>query len=224
MEPGKTIGPPQPAPVRTQPGQVKIGADPSRALRPAAGIGEAAVGAGVIGDGPRVFQPFPAGAPDGIELLVGEELGVDAEVSAEFVEKDMHHFPSRLGAGARQWFAAACPFVVVGGELVHALIGQAQLSGLFQVGHGDTPAPLEVGPQAIGDDIAQRAGDLLPRDVLVGGLLVAGEELEALPAERFHHFGPEVLVGEWFAGVLFLVIGWRRGTGLSGSARPARSR
>ena len=139
----------------------------------------------LVGEGPRVFQPLPAGAPDGIELFVGQELGVDAEVAAKLVEKDMHHVASRLGAGARQWFAVACPFVVVGGEFVEAVVGQAQLSGLFEVGHRDPPAALEIGPHAIGDDIAQRAGDLLPRDVLVSGLLVAGEELEARPAERF---------------------------------------
>ncbi len=186
---------------------MEVGADPCCTLGPPAGVGEAAVRPCIVGDGPRVFQPLPTGAPDGIELLVGQELGVDAEVSAKFVEKDVHHVPSRVTAGACQWFSVASPFVVVGGEFVYTLIGQAQLSGLFQVGHGDTPTPLEVSPQAIGDDIAQRAGDLLPRDVLVSGLLVTGEELEALPPERFHHFGPEVLVGEWFSGVVFLVIG-----------------
>ena len=112
----------------------------------------------------------------------------------------MHELRAGLRFRAGQRPAERGPLGVGGGEVVDSVVGQSQLAGLLQVGHRDAPAALEVGPQPIGDDVAQRAGDLLARDGLVRGVLVFGEVLadrhraprrRAAPASR----RPERLVG-----------------------------
>ena len=87
---------------------------------------------------------------------------------------------ARLWIRAGQGLTERGPLRLVRREVIDPVVGQPQLAGLFQVGHGDAPAAFEVGPQPVGDDIAQRLGDSFARHRLVGGVLVPGEDFEVV--------------------------------------------
>ena len=198
----------QPAPVGAQPGQIQVPAERRCGAGSAARVGGARIRAGLIGQRPRHLQPVLAGPFDAVVFLLGEELRLDAQVAPQLVEQHVHELRAGLRFRAGQRLAERGPLGVVGGELVDSVVGQSQLAGLLQVGHRDAPAALEIGPQPIGDDVAQRAGDLLARDGFVRGVLVFGEVLQ-IAAERRDDARPQRLIGERLVGVSLVLLAGR---------------
>lgn len=85
------------------------------------------------------------------------------------------------------------PALLVGGDLVEVGVGEADQAGLLQVRHRDPPAAFEVGVEAVGEDLAEGAADV----VLLAELheRVLGERLHGETERLFDGLG-DGLVGE----------------------------
>ena len=201
----KSLGSTQPASIKAEPGNVEVAAERRCAFASATGIGDAGVHAGLIGESPGGFEPLGAEAFDRVVLLFGEEVGLDAQVAAQFVEQHMHQLNSggrfRCGQGCR----GARPLRLISSHAVETKVGQAQLAGLLQVGHGDAPSALQISPHPVGQDIPQCAFDSLGRNGLMCGHGVAGEMGE-VSTECVENRSAEIVVGQRLFGVALLLL------------------
>ena len=196
-EPRELVRTPQVAPHRRSPGQVQVVASLAGAAR------EREDGAQgrhrfIRRHRPHAGQLLLRLTLDALEPCQRETADVYGEHLAELVEDDPAQLLAMPVARVPKRLRCGGPQGLISGDLRQRLIADPQQSGLFEVGHGDPPAALQVEVQAVLDELAQRLLRTRPSGIHgVRGCREIGE----LKAQRVHHPGRHHLVSEPARGV-----------------------